>query len=189
MLPGRRRGWGFLIFVFLLLVGYTAIARRNTMPEVFAQALTLDQAEARSRDTGMPVLVFATADWCSPCAEFKRGALRHREVQQWIRENTIPVLVEMNDRNASPPEAERLKVWSLPTMLVLRDGKETARLDKVVPKDALLAWLAESTGALADWKHANPGQELPDLHTGTKRLPEAPGSIKVVPGAATPGGS
>lgn len=193
MKKSRRHGWGFLVFVFLLFVGYVTIAKRNTMPEVFAKAQSLDQAEARSKDTGMPVLVFATADWCVTCAEFKRGALRSESVQRWIRENTIPVLVEMNDKDSPPPEAERLRIWSLPTLVLMRGGVEVARLDKKVPQDALMTWLSEHTGAIADWKFANPGKELPDLDVGLQKLKVPAGSIKVAPESpaapATPGGS
>ncbi len=190
MKKNRRHGWSFLVFVFMLFLGYVAIAKRNTMPEVFAKAQSLDQAEARSKDTGMPVLVFATADWCTTCAEFKRGALRSDKVQQWIRGNTIPVLVEMNKKDDPPPEAERLSVMALPTLVLMRGGKEVARLDKKVPEAALMAWLGEHTGAVADWKFEHPGEEMPDIDVGLRRLKEAPGSIKIAPEAPpTPGGS
>lgn len=187
---GKRRGWPFLIFVVVIIGSYVAISRRSPMPEVFATSLSMEQAEVKSREMGMPVLVFASADWCGPCTQFKRGALKDEAVTRWIRENTVPVLVEMNDRNAPPPEAERLRISSLPTLAMYRDGVEVGRLSENAPKEKVLAWLGEHSGAVADWKHANPGEEVPDVDTGTRKMPEGDGKIPMVPPApgATPGG-
>lgn len=181
------RGWSFFIFVIVVIAGYMFLARRAGLPEAFAKGHTLDQAEARSRDTGMPVLVLATADWCPPCQSMKRRTLSDKKIQRWISENTIPVVVDLSDRSSPPPEAELLRVRSLPALLLLRDGKEVARLEGAVSENKLLAWLGEFSGAIADWKHANPGKELPDLDTGNRRLKESRDGIKVNP-VATQGG-
>ncbi|CAG0955195.1 hypothetical protein PHYC_00424 [Phycisphaerales bacterium] len=185
--PKHGRGWSFLIFVVLVIAGYSYFSRRASLPEAFAKAQSLDQAEARAKDTGMPVLVLATADWCPTCQAMKRGALSDKAVQRWVTENTIPVVMDLSDRNNPPPEAERLRVRSIPALVFLRDGKEMARLEGSASKSKLSAWLAEFSGAIPDWQYANPGKELPDTHTGNRRLKESRDDIKVNP--APPGRS
>lgn len=183
-----RRGWSFVLFILLAVAGYGALSGRNAMPEVFAKAQSLDQGEARSRDTGLPVLVFATADWCGACSAFKRGALRDAGVSAWIRENTIPVLVEFNDRSHPPVESERLAVKAIPTLIIMRDGREVSRLGGNNKADVVLAWLAEHTGAVADWKHANPGRPLPALDSRGGAVSGDEGSNRATLPTATPGG-
>lgn len=167
--PGRR-SWFVLVLAVLAFVGYTTFARRGTeTPEAFKQVATLAESEALAAESGMPVLVFATADWCGPCQTFKRQALADAGVQRWIRENTHPVIADFTDREKPPEGAERLRVKSLPTLLLMRDGKEVSRLGGVVPAKALLAWLGEHSGPIADWAHANPGQPMPEVPLGPVR--------------------
>jgi thioredoxin-like negative regulator of GroEL len=104
------------------------------------------------------VLALVTADWCAPCQELKRTALADQQINLWIRQNVHAVYVDATKDN---PVAGELKVFSLPTMLVLRDGKEVSRLEGLRGTAEVRAWLTAATGPVADWKHAHPGQPLP----------------------------
>ncbi|MDX2131003.1 MAG: thioredoxin family protein [Planctomycetota bacterium] len=183
-MASRRRVLGMLVMAGVAFVGYAALSGRATeMPEVFAQAPSLAQAEVLAEASGMPVLVFATAEWCGPCQALKRGALADAGVQRWVRENTHAVVADFTDRNNPPPEAERLRVTSIPTLVLLRDGKEVSRLGSPRSKEQLLAWLGEHSGPIVDWKHANPGQPVPPIDMAPRR-----GRPDEEP-RATPGGS
>jgi thioredoxin-like negative regulator of GroEL len=179
--PNKRYGWPFLAFVVLMVGVYAALGRRAVMPEAFERAQSLDQAEARARDTGLPVLVFADAEWCVNCATMKRGALRNTDVARWIRDNTIPVVLDMSNRDAPPPLADSLGVRSLPTLLIMRDGKVVQKLEGVAKAEEVLAWLSEHTGPLADWRYANPGRDLPAFPAGTKPLQRPPSETPLQP--------
>lgn len=108
------------------------------IPEVFAQGWTLAQANERSASSGKPVLVYATADWCGPCQNFKRTTLVDPGVVAFIRNNTIPVYLDV-DRDQA--DAGRFNITSIPTTVLVRDGAEIAKLGGATGADTYLAWL------------------------------------------------
>ena len=74
------------------------------------------------------------ADWCGPC---KMLAPTIAE----IAEGAVDFLVAKVNVDEAPAVAERFSVMSIPTLVVLRDGKELARAVGLRPKDAILAML------------------------------------------------
>lgn len=142
----RRRLWkrveiGFVVF----LVVCTSLAlllngSKAPIPKAFDTTMTLAQATDAARANGRPVLVFATADWCGPCREFKRGALADQRVNAWIRVNTMPVYLNID---TSRREATELGVMAIPSLMFLRDGKIVDRHDGTMETDELIAWLTK----------------------------------------------
>ena len=111
-------------------------------PPAFAGSRPLEAATAQAAATGKPVLVFATASWCPPCRELKRGALSDPRVVEWVRTRTEPVCLDIDqDRDG----ARSLGITSIPTLVVLRGGSIVAVQRGAVPADELLAWLKSST--------------------------------------------
>lgn len=159
----RPRGKGFLIGTALILLLYIAVGRMfggGRLPEAFASHPTLDGALTQSAKSGKPVLALASADWCPPCRKLEAGPLRDHEVETWITQNTHPAFLDFTAANA--PMGEKFHIVSLPTMLLLRDGKEVARLEGYVDTKTLLAWLSASSGPVEDWKAAHPGRTPPE---------------------------
>jgi thiol:disulfide interchange protein len=155
---GRRGVRLFLAVILLLVLARVFGGRTVATPPAFENALTLTGAREASQRTGMPVLVFATADWCGPCQTLKKGALADDTNQKWITENTHPVLLDVT--NPDNPEAALLQVTTIPVLIMLRNGAEPARLHGVVDAKELHAWLAEHSGAVADFKHRQVGQDV-----------------------------
>jgi thioredoxin 2 len=73
----------------------------------------------------LPVLVDLWAPWCGPCRIVEPG-------------------VERAAGSLAPRTAERLGVQGIPTLLLLRDGREVARQVGAVPPPALLRWAEEA---------------------------------------------
>ncbi len=160
----RRGGKGFLLGTALIFLGYLFLARifgGSGPPPVFAEKVTLESAAASARQSGKPVLALASADWCPPCRQLEAGALRDAGVETWIRQNTHAVFLDFTEPQGEL--GERLNVTALPTMLLMRDGKEISRQEGLMDKTALLAWLGAFSGPLEDWKAGHPGQEPPRI--------------------------
>lgn len=98
-------------------------------PGVFDQGYTLIQATELSQETGKPMFVLATADWCPPCQKLKRSTLVDPDVIAWISENTIPVYLE---DGANGDEIGSLGVRSYPTTMLIQDGQILTKLSGAV---------------------------------------------------------
>ena len=158
----RTRGKGFLIGTGVILLAYLVVARvfgGGELPEAFAKKPTLEAALAASKASGKPVLALASAEWCGPCRQLEAGPLRNSDIETWIAQNTHPAFLDFTTANGEL--GERYHIFSLPTLLLLRDGKEVGRLEGFVKAPEILKWLAALSGPLEDWKAAHPGQEAP----------------------------
>ena len=96
-----------------------------------------DFEEVAGRST-LPVLVDLWAPWCGPCRVVEPGV-------EWAAGSLAGRLkvVKVNVDEA-PRTAERLGVQGIPTLVLLRDGREVARQVGAVPPPALLRWAEEA---------------------------------------------
>lgn len=115
------------------------------VPAYFDTKVTLEEAVARSAASGKPVLALVSADWCAPCSEFKKGALRDSRVAAWITENTEPVYIDMSRPPGRDPGAQevrdRLHVQAFPSIVILSRGNYAGKLEGAAPAKELLGWL------------------------------------------------
>lgn len=84
---------------------------------------------------GVPVLVVFTADWCAPC-KWLRPYLDEVASRAQNR-----VLIFLLDVDRSPELLRRYQVASLPTVILMKGGKEVDRSLGVEP-ERLRAWVA-----------------------------------------------
>lgn len=117
-------------------------SRAPSLPACFDKSLTYAAALEQSRATGKPVFAYASADWCTPCREFKRVALRDPRITQWLSTRTIPVYLDVTSQ-ASPgaAAAATLGVISIPAIFLIKDGQPVGRHEGTLDADALLNWL------------------------------------------------
>jgi thiol:disulfide interchange protein len=150
-LTGLLFGMKFSRFILpLLLVGFAVVLFVNSSsgpvgtPEAFAEGLTLDEAKQRSNQSGKPVLVFATADWCGPCQRLKRTTLADARVNETILARTEPVYLDLTYASsdaALAAVAQQLGVGGIPDLMLIRHGDVIARQVGGASANDLIAWL------------------------------------------------
>lgn len=134
-------------------------------PPAFDAGLTLATARSASATDKKPVLIFATADWCPPCKEMKRTTLRETNVEKTIRADFNAVYLDV-DANAK--DGADLKVFSIPTTIVMIGDQELARVEGFMDAGSYLSWLE------AAWAQAKSGvvpQRSRDLGPGDTPRP------------------
>lgn len=82
------------------------------------------------------VLVDFYADWCGPCKMVS-------PIVNEIAEEWTDIIVGKTNVDESAALAKQYKVMSIPTLIVFKDGKESARLIGYSPKEEILAALGK----------------------------------------------
>lgn len=139
--PNRRPNWANWVLLVGLIGVLAFMQWRGSFaptPPVFDEGLTLDQGITRAEKQGRLVLAYASASWCGPCQTYKRTTLIDKDVVAWIRRHAEPVYVNI-DRQ--PTDARQLGIASIPATILLKDGKEVARLTGAASAEEFMQWV------------------------------------------------
>ncbi len=88
------------------------------------------------KSSGKTVLIDFYADWCGPCR------MMAPVIDEIAKENDAIVVGKINV-DEEPELAQQYGVMSIPTLVVLKDGKEAARSTGARPKAQVLALIGD----------------------------------------------
>ena len=97
--------------------------------------LTKNNFEAEVMQSRLPVLIDFWASWCGPCR------MLAPVIEQIAEETAGSVKVGKANVDEEPELAAAFQVSSIPTLVVIRDGKITQTAVGVQPKDRILDML------------------------------------------------
>jgi len=130
--------WIEVAIIAVLLFSVVQFFNGGTeLPTMYANRPTLVDALEASKSDGKPAIVLYTADWCGPCSRLKSRAMRDERVIKPFT-NTHPALMDCT--TGHPPD-DPFNVESYPTLVAMRDGKETARVSGNMSAEELVDWL------------------------------------------------
>lgn len=118
----------------------TALVRATTHHQVSAPALIqLGRDEslnaAIERANGAVLLDFF-ADWCGPCRT--QGRILHSVEQTAADSGTLMIKINIDEH---PELAEQLDVTSLPTLMMVKNGKVVQRRSGITQERILASWM------------------------------------------------
>lgn len=88
----------------------------------------------------VPVLVDLWAPWCGPCRTIAP------QLEQAARDHAGHLKVVKVNVDNSPGLSRRFGVQGIPTMLMMKGGREVSRQVGALPKAQLRAWIATQLG-------------------------------------------
>ena len=109
----------------------------SPLPAVASTPITVTDSNYAEvvESSPLPVLLDMWAAWCGPCR------LIAPVIETLATELAGRVLVGKLDVDANQRTAARFGVQSIPTLLILKNGKEAGRIVGVQPKEAILRQL------------------------------------------------
>jgi thiol:disulfide interchange protein DsbD len=134
------------LFVILIAVILIAGLLQYLRPkEIIAWRSDFPAAQAESRQTGKPILLYFTAAWCGPCQTMRQTTWADGQVKSSVESAYIPVKIDIDHQ---PDLAFLYRVESIPNIIILDENHNARRqLDFALAPEPFLQWLDGSPPA------------------------------------------
>ena len=116
------------------------------LPPVIASSPPVDEAIRQGAAESRMVVVFATADRCAPCQQYKLSALNDPAVIEALSQPGLLATHVEVDRDPELAEAS-LGSLGIPMTYLFRDGEQVSVLRGQRSAEDLLAWLEAQTAS------------------------------------------
>ena len=74
-------------------------------------------AQQQAAQSGKPIILFFTAEWCVPCRIMKRSVWADKQVEATVKAGFTPVMIDVDDPNAAAA-VSRYHVGATPTTII-----------------------------------------------------------------------
>lgn len=99
-------------------------------------------AKQQTVESGKPMILFFTRQWCVPCRIMKRTVWADERVESVVNAGFTPILIDAGDPGASAEALERYKVHATPvTIIADAHGNVLERVPGAMTKPEFLALL------------------------------------------------
>lgn len=150
--PGFMSKNMFWFVVIALVIGISLILpslqKRRSNPKPPNDALWLE-ASAKASQTGLPILIDFTADWCPPCQTMKKEVFPLPAVQVLMNDKYVFVEADVTTSNSEgSPLGAQYEITAIPTFMIL-DPQGNIISQKVggMPAAAFTRWLSETAAS------------------------------------------
>ena len=99
--------------------------------------LTAENAPAQLGKNDLPVVIYFWAEWCGPCKSFGPT------FEESARKLDTKIRFAKLDTEAEQSLAGQFNIRSIPTLVIMKGGREVARQSGAMPSAQFEAWLAE----------------------------------------------
>lgn len=81
-------------------------------------AADFEAAQREAAETGKPMILFFTAEWCALCRIMKRQVWADEDVEGTVNAGFVAVAIDVKDPDSAPDAFERYPVGAWPTTYV-----------------------------------------------------------------------
>ncbi|MGH7132105.1 MAG: thioredoxin family protein [Phycisphaerales bacterium] len=135
-----RGAWKFAALAFIAMVVVLALKNKFPQPTLFTKS-PLIEASTTAQKSGKLLVIDFFGTWCPPCERMDKETWRDKQVERWVADHAVAVRVNSGSPNEKERAvAEAFGVREVPTVVLVRDGKEVGRKVGFIDGPALAEW-------------------------------------------------